>query len=101
VSGKKGLQVLGVRLNIGVSEHRGLHIMVGTEADLTENRLNVEHRTPNIERPILMTLRFIYFKTREPLPATSSPQRARGLRLSEGSRIEFRRVDSLYSVFLN
>jgi len=23
--------------------------------------LNVEHRTPNIERPMLMTLRFIYF----------------------------------------
>ena len=32
----------------------------------TENRLNVEHRTPNIERPILMTLRFIYFNTSEP-----------------------------------
>jgi len=28
--------------------------------------LNVEHRTPNIERRILMTLRFIYFKIREP-----------------------------------
>ena len=27
--------------------------------------LNVEHRTPNIERRILMTLRFIDFKTRE------------------------------------
>jgi len=25
-------------------------------------RMNVEHRTSNIERPILMTLRFIYFK---------------------------------------
>jgi len=24
-------------------------------------RLNVEHRTSNIERPMLMTLRFIYF----------------------------------------
>jgi len=31
----------------------------------TVNKLNVEHRTPNIERPILMTLRFIYFKTNE------------------------------------
>jgi len=29
-------------------------------------RLNVEHRTSNIERRILMTLRFIYFKTSEP-----------------------------------
>jgi hypothetical protein len=38
----------------------------------TVNRLNVEHRTPNIERPILMTLRFIDFKTSEPQPATSS-----------------------------
>jgi hypothetical protein len=27
----------------------------------TVNILNVEHRTPNIERPILMTLRFTYF----------------------------------------
>jgi hypothetical protein len=38
----------------------------------TVNRLNVEHRTSNIERPILMTLRFIYFKKSEPQPATSS-----------------------------
>jgi hypothetical protein len=30
------------------------------------NRLNVEHRTSNIERPILMTLRFIDFKTSVP-----------------------------------
>ena len=37
-----------------------LHI-VGTKI-----RLNVEHRTPNIERRILMTLRFIDFKTSEP-----------------------------------
>jgi hypothetical protein len=29
-------------------------------------RLNVEHRTPNFEHPILMTLRYIYFKTSEP-----------------------------------
>jgi len=34
-------------------------------------RLNVEHRTPNIERPILMTLRSIYFKTSKPQPTTS------------------------------
>jgi hypothetical protein len=32
----------------------------------TVKRLNVEHRTSNIERRILMTLRFIYFKTSEP-----------------------------------
>jgi hypothetical protein len=38
----------------------------------TVNRLNVEHRTSNIERPILKALRFIYFTTSEPQPATSS-----------------------------
>jgi hypothetical protein len=38
----------------------------------TVNRLNVEHRTSNIERRMLMTLRFIDFKTCEPQPATSS-----------------------------
>ena len=32
----------------------------------TVKRLNVEHRTSNIECPILMTLRFIDFKTSEP-----------------------------------
>jgi hypothetical protein len=32
----------------------------------TLKRLNVEHRTSNIEHPILMALRFIYFKTSEP-----------------------------------
>ena len=32
----------------------------------TVNRLNVEHWTSNIERWILMTLRFIYFKTSAP-----------------------------------
>jgi len=30
------------------------------------NILNIEHRTSNFERPILMALRFIYFKTIEP-----------------------------------
>ena len=38
------------------SAHMKLHVAG------TVNRLNVEHRTPNIERPILMTLRFILFK---------------------------------------
>ena len=33
--------------------------------------LNVEHRTANIERRILMTLRFIDFITSEPQPALS------------------------------
>jgi len=28
--------------------------------------LNVEHRTSNVERPILTALRFIYIKTTEP-----------------------------------
>jgi len=28
----------------------------------TVNRLNIEHRTFNIERPMWMALRFIYFK---------------------------------------
>jgi hypothetical protein len=32
----------------------------------TASRLNIEHRTSNIERPILMALRLIYFKTSEP-----------------------------------
>jgi len=32
----------------------------------TVNRLNVEHRTSNVEHRILMALRFIYFKTNEP-----------------------------------
>jgi hypothetical protein len=29
-------------------------------------RMNFEHRTPNMERRILMTLRFVDFKTSEP-----------------------------------
>jgi hypothetical protein len=32
----------------------------------TVKRLNIEHRTSNIEHRILMTLRFIDFKTSEP-----------------------------------
>jgi hypothetical protein len=32
----------------------------------TLKSLNVEHRTPNIEHSILMTLRIIYFKTSKP-----------------------------------
>jgi hypothetical protein len=33
-----------------------------TNEHRTTKRLNVEHRTSNIERPILMTLRFSYIK---------------------------------------
>jgi hypothetical protein len=39
----------------------------------TVNRLNVEHRTSNIERPIMMTLRFIDFKTNEPQNTEQQP----------------------------
>jgi len=42
----------------------------------TVKRLNVEHRTSNIERRILMTLRFIYFKTSE--PQNTEPQNFEG-----------------------
>jgi len=34
-------------------------------SSLIEKETN-EHRTSNIERPILMALRFVYFKTSEP-----------------------------------
>ncbi len=44
---------------------------MGFRLAVTVNRLNVEHPTSNIERPILMTLRFIDFKTSEPQPVTS------------------------------
>jgi hypothetical protein len=54
----------------------------------TVKRLNVEHRTSNIERPILMTLRFIYFKTSK--PQNTVPQPATSSAVSK-----FRRVDSL------
>ena len=65
----------------------------------TVKRLNVEHRTPNIERRILMTLRFIDFKTSEPQPAKSPsvvssgsndfPRRARALSLSKAAESNF------------
>jgi hypothetical protein len=48
----------------------------------TVNRLNVEHRTSNIERRILMTLRFIDFKKNEPQPATSPSVVSPGLKNS-------------------
>jgi len=52
----------------------------------TVKRLNVEHRTSNIERRILMTLRFIYLKTSEPQNI-------------EYRTAECRSVESLCSVF--
>jgi hypothetical protein len=44
----------------------GLAETVNHAEDVIQRQLNVEHRTSNVERPILMTLRFIYFKTGEP-----------------------------------
>jgi hypothetical protein len=71
--------------------------------------LNVEHRTSNIEHRILMTLRFIYFKTSQPQPATSpsvvrpgsndSPRRAQGLGLSKAAKSKGR--FAFFSLFLN
>ena len=52
--------------------HRGLR--PGGISDLWNRytlSINVEHRTSNIERRIMMTLRFIYFKTSEPHLAMS------------------------------
>jgi hypothetical protein len=54
----------------------------------TLKRLKVEHRTPNIERRILMTLRFIDFKTSEPQPATSPSVVSSGLNDSVESNFE-------------
>jgi hypothetical protein len=63
------------------------------------NRLNVEHRTFNIERRILMTLRFIEFKTSQPQIATirsalssqptGSLRQAQGLNLSKAAESNF------------
>jgi len=52
-------------------------------------RRTLQRRTVSIERRILMTLRFIYFKTSEPQPATSSSRRARGLSLSKATKSNF------------
>jgi hypothetical protein len=51
----------------------------------TANRLNVEHRTSNIERRILMALLFIDFETSE----SKNPPKAD----------KFQRAASLHSVF--
>ena len=63
----------------------------------TVKSLNVEHPTPNIERRILMTLRFIYLKKMR-TAACDEPFGCE-LRVERLSRFEFRRVDSLCSVF--
>jgi hypothetical protein len=33
----------------------------------TADRLNIEHRASNVERPIMMALRLIFFKASEPV----------------------------------
>ena len=38
---------------------------VNQAKDLFYKEFNIEHRTSNIERPIMMALRFVYFKTNE------------------------------------
>ena len=56
------------------------------------NRLNVEHRTSDFERPIIMVLRFIYFKMNELRQRRDLP--------SEITKADDRRkVDSLCLVF--
>ena len=59
---------------------------VKLDLDGTVNRLNVEHRTSNIERRIMMTLRFIYFKNCAPHLAMS--------------QVEFRRLIPLCPAFI-
>ena len=59
---RKGIQVVAYFSLIDINpchEVSGVRIAMIVE---TVNRLNVEHRTSNIEHPILMALRFIYFK---------------------------------------
>ena len=56
----------GVRFSAGDrSEWQFSKALCETLVVGTLNRLNVEHRTSNIELRILMTLRFIYFKSME------------------------------------
>jgi hypothetical protein len=63
----------------------------------TVKRLNVEHRTSNIEHRILMTLRFIDFKTSE----SQNPPKADKFRRADplAQRRRLRRV--LLNLFLN
>jgi hypothetical protein len=78
--------------------------LAASMAGLGLNSKQIERRTSNIERRILMTLRFIDFKTSEPQSATSlsvvssgsndsrsndSPRRARDLSLSKAAELNF------------
>jgi hypothetical protein len=62
-----------------------------------KNRLNVEHRTPNIERPILMTLRLIDFKT----SASQNPPQADKIRKINSLVQRGRMLCVFVSLFLN
>jgi hypothetical protein len=50
---------------VGFGSFEPHRLYIKTERSVPATHANVEHRTPNIERRILMTLRFIDFKTRE------------------------------------
>ena len=56
---------LAWRFNFCLFSHNTKFPCVELRLPGTVKRLNVEHRTSNIERRILMTLRFIYLKTSE------------------------------------
>jgi hypothetical protein len=60
----------------------------------TANRLNIGHRTSNIERRILMALRFIESKTSESQPATSPSVASSGFKDS-GSNDSLRQAQGL------
>ena len=67
----------------------------------TVNRLNVEHRTPNIERRILMTLRFIDFITIEP-PNTEPQSFEEWIRFAQSfliDRMHYSMLDVQCSMF--
>jgi len=51
---------------VGLGSIEPHRLYIKTERSVPATHANVEHRTSNIERPILMALRFIYFKTNEP-----------------------------------
>jgi hypothetical protein len=59
---QNGIVSFSIRLAV-FQARGGAHIKLRLPG--TVKRLNVQHRTSNIERRILMTLRFIYFKTSE------------------------------------
>ena len=53
-------------IGFSVNHIRSLTTYMKLYLDETVNKLNVQHRTSNIERPISKTLRFFYFKTSGP-----------------------------------